>query len=40
MRVASSRAGQSVNDLTDETFLDALSANASFNGVPVTVARA
>ena len=37
LRVAQSRAGASINDLTDEERLDALSGNASFSGVPVTV---
>ena len=40
LRVAESRAGASINDLTDEQRLDALSGNAGFGGVPVTVARA
>jgi anaerobic selenocysteine-containing dehydrogenase len=38
-QVARARAGVSANDLTDETFLDALSANASLNGVAVEVER-
>jgi anaerobic selenocysteine-containing dehydrogenase len=37
LRVAQSRAGASINDLTDELRLDALSGNASFSGLPVTV---
>ncbi len=37
LRVAQSHAGASINDLTDEQRLDALSGNASFSGVPVTV---
>ncbi len=37
LRVAESRAGASINDLTDEHRLDALSGNASFSGLPVTV---
>lgn len=37
MRVASSRPGASVNDVTDETFVDALSGTSSFSGVPVEV---
>ena len=37
LRVAQSRAGASVNDLTDELRLDALSGNAGLSGVPVTV---
>jgi anaerobic selenocysteine-containing dehydrogenase len=39
LRVAQTRAGASINDLTDELRLDALSGNASFSGVPVTVTR-
>jgi anaerobic selenocysteine-containing dehydrogenase len=35
--VAASRPGSSINDLTDELRLDALSGNASFSGLPVTV---
>jgi anaerobic selenocysteine-containing dehydrogenase len=38
--VAQSHAGVSANDLTDETFLDALCGNAALNGVPVTVSKA
>jgi anaerobic selenocysteine-containing dehydrogenase len=38
--VARRLAGASVNDVTDERFLDALSGNASFNGVPVRVTAA
>ena len=34
---AEKNAGVSVNDLTDELFLDELSGNAALNGVPVTV---
>lgn len=37
MAVAESQPGVSVNDLTDEQFLDALSGNAALNGVPVKV---
>jgi anaerobic selenocysteine-containing dehydrogenase len=40
LRVAQSRAGASINDLTDELRTDALSGNASFSGLPVTVAAA
>jgi anaerobic selenocysteine-containing dehydrogenase len=40
LRVATDHPGVSVNDLTDDQFLDALSGNAAFSGVPVTVARA
>jgi anaerobic selenocysteine-containing dehydrogenase len=35
--VAATRPGSSINDLTDELRLDALSGNAGFSGVPVTV---
>jgi anaerobic selenocysteine-containing dehydrogenase len=35
--VAATRPGSSINDLTDEQRLDALSGNAGFSGVPVTV---
>jgi anaerobic selenocysteine-containing dehydrogenase len=38
--VAAAHAGASLNDLTDEQSVDALSGNAAFNGVPVTVAKA
>jgi len=37
MTVAREHAGVSVNDLTDETVIDALCGNAALNGVPVTV---
>ncbi len=37
LSVARAHSGVSVNDLTDETRLDALSGNASFSGVEVTV---
>ena len=37
LRVASATLGASVNDVTDETFVDALTGTAAFNGVPVTV---
>jgi anaerobic selenocysteine-containing dehydrogenase len=40
LRVAEAHAGASVNDLTDEAAIDALSGNAAFSGVPVSVARA
>ena len=39
LRVAKSRAGVSVNDLTDETFLDALTGTAGFSGVRVFVSK-
>ena len=39
LSVACTHAGASVNDLTDEVLIDALSGNAAFSGVPVTVAR-
>ena len=37
LRVAQGRPGISINDLTDEQHIDALSGNIHFNGVPVTV---
>ena len=37
--VARDHAGESANDVTSERFLDTLSGNAAFNGVPVTVRR-
>ena len=40
LRVASSRAGASINDLTDEHFLDGLTGNAGFSGVRVEVTPA
>ncbi len=40
LRVATDHPGVSVNDLTDDQLLDALSGNAAFSGVPVTVVRA
>jgi anaerobic selenocysteine-containing dehydrogenase len=40
LRVAQSRAGASINDLTDELHVDALSGNAGFSGVPVKVRAA
>jgi anaerobic selenocysteine-containing dehydrogenase len=39
LRVASEHAGASVNDLTDELAVDALSGVAVLNGVPVTVEK-
>jgi anaerobic selenocysteine-containing dehydrogenase len=38
--VAAAHAGASLNDLTDEQSIDALSGNAAFSGVPVDVTRA
>jgi anaerobic selenocysteine-containing dehydrogenase len=38
MTVANGRPGASLNDLTDERFLDSLSGTASLSGTPVTVA--
>jgi len=35
--VAAMHAGVSVNDLTDETVVDAVSGNAVLNGVPVDI---
>lgn len=40
LRVATDHPGVSVNDLTDDQLLDALSGNAAFSGVPVSVALA
>lgn len=37
MEVAQAHAGVSINDITDELFIDALSGNAAVNGVPVKV---
>ncbi len=39
LSVAAAHAGVSLNDITDEEFVDRLSGNASFSGVPVEVAR-
>jgi anaerobic selenocysteine-containing dehydrogenase len=39
LRVAAARPGVSANDLTDELRVDALSGNAAFSAVPVTVER-
>ncbi len=40
MEIAVEHAGVSINDVTDEQFLDKLSGNAAVNGVPVRVGRA
>jgi anaerobic selenocysteine-containing dehydrogenase len=40
LRIASEHAGASINDLTDDQSIDALSGNAAFSGVPVRVERA
>ncbi len=40
LSVATSKPGVSVNDLTDDQLIDALSGNAAFSGVPVTVKAA
>ena len=37
--VAATHAGASLNDLTDDQAVDALSGNAAFSGVPVTVTK-
>jgi anaerobic selenocysteine-containing dehydrogenase len=37
LSVAASRPGASVNDVTDESFVDVLSGTASLSGVPVSV---
>jgi len=39
LEIAAAHPGVSVNDLTDETFLDALCGNAALNGLPVQVGR-
>jgi anaerobic selenocysteine-containing dehydrogenase len=39
MEVANAHAGVSINDITDEGFLDALSGNAAFSGVEVEVSN-
>jgi len=39
LTVARAHAGASLNDLTDELRVDALSGNAAFSGTPVTVSR-
>jgi anaerobic selenocysteine-containing dehydrogenase len=39
LRVARQRAGVSINDVTDEARVDALSGNAAFSGTPVVVER-
>jgi anaerobic selenocysteine-containing dehydrogenase len=38
--VAAAHPGASVNDVTDDQFLDALTGNAALNGVPVRVVAA
>jgi anaerobic selenocysteine-containing dehydrogenase len=40
LSVAASHPGASLNDLTDDQSVDALSGNAAFNGIPVTVTPA
>jgi ABC-type phosphate transport system substrate-binding protein len=37
LSVATNHPGVSVNDLTDDQLIDALSGNAAFSGVPVTL---
>lgn len=37
VRVAETHAGESVNDLTDDAYLDGISANAALNGIPVHI---
>lgn len=39
-QIAQAHAGVSVNDLTDDQFLDELSGNAALNGVPVAISAA
>ena len=38
--IASAHAGASYNDISDDTFLDAISGNAALNGLPVEVRAA
>jgi anaerobic selenocysteine-containing dehydrogenase len=40
LRVARAHAGASINDVTDDARVDAVSGNAAFSGTPVTVERA
>lgn len=40
LRVARERPGVSLNDLTDDQAVDALSGNAAFSGLPVEVTAA
>ncbi len=40
LRVAREHAGASINDVTDDARIDALSGNAAFSGTPVTVEQA
>jgi anaerobic selenocysteine-containing dehydrogenase len=40
LSVATNHAGVSVNDLTDDKYIDVLSGNAAFSGVPVTLRAA
>ncbi|MEP7157744.1 MAG: molybdopterin dinucleotide binding domain-containing protein, partial [Betaproteobacteria bacterium] len=38
--IASAHAGASYNDISDDTFLDAISGNAALNGIPVEIRAA
>ncbi len=40
LQVAAQQDGVSINDLTDDQFVDEISGNAALNGVPVTVTAA
>ncbi len=40
LRIAEAQPGESANDLTDDLFVDVLSGNAAFSGVPVEVSAA
>ena len=40
LRIASAQAGASINDVTDDARVDALSGNAAYSGTPVQVERA
>jgi hypothetical protein len=37
MKIAEAHAGVSINDLTDANFIDELTGNAAFSGVPVQI---
>lgn len=37
LSIAEGKAGVSLNDITDDTFVDGISGNAALNGTPVTV---
>jgi hypothetical protein len=39
LSIAAQHAGSSINDITDDQHIDALSGNAALNGVPVTLSK-